>query len=126
MRKILVGTIVIHVLILIIFSTTSMADGNYLLKGCQEAVIFFDDEDALGDPGSGAGHCVGAVSAITDAMSLYNGTAPTYMRVCRPDEIPNIQGVRIVLKYLKNNPEKLHKFEAYLIMDAFFKAFPCK
>jgi hypothetical protein len=44
---------------------------------------------------------------------------------CLPDEIPNGQIVRIVLKSIRDNPDKSHEGTAILIMGALGHAFPC-
>lgn len=45
---------------------------------------------------------------------------------CIPDGVSSAQMSKIVLKYLETNPEKRHQYAAYLIREAFIKAFPCK
>jgi len=45
---------------------------------------------------------------------------------CRPDVAENGQLVRIVLKYIHDNPEQAHEVTKYLIARALTKAFPCK
>ena len=48
-------------------------------------------------------------------------------RVCFPKEgIANEQAVRIVVKYLKDNPNRLHENEIALIMIALMHAYPCE
>ena len=45
---------------------------------------------------------------------------------CRPDVAENGQLVRIVLKYIHDNPEQAHELTMHLIVRALTKAFPCK
>jgi hypothetical protein len=45
---------------------------------------------------------------------------------CVPKEgVSNIQAARIVVKYLKENPEKQHDLGITLAIQALSKAFPC-
>jgi hypothetical protein len=44
---------------------------------------------------------------------------------CLPDDVENGQGVRILLKYIRDNPEEANKPTAILIMKALGKAYPC-
>jgi hypothetical protein len=45
---------------------------------------------------------------------------------CRPDIAENGQLVRILLKYIRDNPEQAHEVTKYLIVPALTRAFPCK
>lgn len=47
------------------------------------------------------------------------------MPFCRPDNVENAQLVRIVLKYIRENPEDSHQPTALVALWAFQKAFPC-
>jgi hypothetical protein len=44
---------------------------------------------------------------------------------CRPDDVENVQLVRIVLKYIRENPENANQETALLIMKALREAYPC-
>jgi hypothetical protein len=44
---------------------------------------------------------------------------------CRPDDTENGQLVRIVLKFIRENPEKANEETALLVMYAMRNAFPC-
>jgi hypothetical protein len=46
---------------------------------------------------------------------------------CTPESgITNDQAARVVVKYLREHPERLHEKESLLAMAAFAEAFPCK
>jgi hypothetical protein len=44
---------------------------------------------------------------------------------CRPENVEMLQLVRIVLKYIRENPEKANKETAALIIMALREAYPC-
>ena len=44
---------------------------------------------------------------------------------CPPDGTTNGQAVRIVVKYLRDHPEELHKHDSVLAFTALKAAFPC-
>ncbi len=46
--------------------------------------------------------------------------------VCVPDEVTVGQITKVVVKYLKDHPEKLHLGAGLLTMTALKDAFPCK
>jgi Rap1a immunity proteins len=45
---------------------------------------------------------------------------------CIPDGVEHGQEIRIVLKYIRDNPAHAHKATAFLIVAALGKAFPCQ
>jgi hypothetical protein len=47
------------------------------------------------------------------------------MPFCRPDNVENAQLVKIVLKYIRENPEDAHQPTMMVAMWAFQNAFPC-
>ncbi len=94
--------------------------GTLLLESCKAAEA---TQDAIAKGGSAApgteydiGYCVGLVQGVAYVSSSY----------CSPEEVTISQDVRIVVKYLEENPEKLHLHAARLAEDALTKAFPCK
>ena|ERR1700730_4592909 len=45
---------------------------------------------------------------------------------CEPDNVTNLQVVRIIRKYIADHPDKAHEPTAVLAVEALRKAFPCK
>ena len=73
------------------------------------------------DEGVGVGACLGVVSTLMSLGSLL----PPKGRFCPPKDSTTAQGVSIVVKTLKKNPEILHnEFEA-LAHAALMTAWPC-
>ncbi|WP_223592418.1 Rap1a/Tai family immunity protein [Pseudomonas sp. A-R-19] len=102
-------------------------DGNELLEGCQ-AMIQTDDTGEAPPVNLiiGAGQCLGIVEGVRMTMFYLNGSLPEAARVCFPKGVTTGQGARVVVKYLKDNPEELHEDATSLIFFAYHKAFPCK
>jgi Ssp1 endopeptidase immunity protein Rap1a len=44
---------------------------------------------------------------------------------CRPKDVENAQLVKVVLKYIRENPEEAHEPTAVLIISALAKVYPC-
>jgi hypothetical protein len=69
--------------------------------------------------------CVGYVSGILDGLAIMRwkgGTTP----VCLPtDGVENEQAVRIVVKFLRENPKMLHETGRSLVVAALGEAFAC-
>jgi hypothetical protein len=111
------------------FAAPQMTDGNVLLKACNAAVQWDDTGTNTGTPVD-VGYCYGFVEGVRNTLAIWTISAKTLHEsgphACMPTEgIENGQAARIVVKYLKENPEKLHEFASLLAMEAFQKAFPC-
>lgn len=100
------------------------ANGNDLLKACQNTVKF-DDTGVL-DDGVRTGFCLGVMdTAISLMVYLNTGFKPEY-HVCLPEGITNAQAARIIVKYLKENPAKLDQGSSSLTVFALRDSYPCK
>lgn len=74
--------------------------------------------------GLDATFCRGYVVGIADAMiSMSVNNTTTY---CIPTDADNDQLIRIAVKYLNDNPAKLHYAAGLLVLRAIAEAFPCK
>jgi hypothetical protein len=58
---------------------------------------------------------------LVNAETKRNAPAP----FCIPDDVERGQMVRIVLKYIRENPAEAHKHTGALIMKALGKVYPC-
>jgi len=63
------------------------------------------------------GFCLGYVSGAFDGLGVAG--------VCTPNKVSNGQMVRVVLKYLREHPEELHRDKLLLVSAAYLKAWPC-
>jgi hypothetical protein len=101
-----------------------MADGNDLLRACNEAVR---DLDGARDTSSfDIGYCLGVVNGVMNTMVTMNEYMLPNEKTCFPNGIKNKQGARIVAKFLQEHPASLHRDGAFLTMAAFQSAYPCK
>lgn len=103
---------------LALFCTTTdalaedISSGSSYIDGCT-ALIEHNSQATAFDKGM----CAGAMQAIF-------ALAPT-MNICPPAHVSGGQAVRIVVKYLSNNPEMLHKHFTILALTALKEAWPC-
>jgi hypothetical protein len=72
------------------------------------------------------GYCLGLTQGVRQTMRLLNEELPTTYQTCFPDGTTNGQGMRIVLKYLKDHPEQLQEDAVSLVYLAYKTAYPCK
>jgi hypothetical protein len=103
-------------------------DGNQLLSACKPLLNFINNDatSIVGSEGQ-AGECLGLTEGVRRTMMQLNSNLPPKMRVCFPSGgINNGQAIRIVVKFLENNPEKLNLDRTLLTMLAYNNAYPCK
>jgi hypothetical protein len=99
-------------------------DGNELLGQCQSYIKLIDGERTT-DYFSG-GVCAGFVQGISETVYFYSDGLKKNEKFCKPDGVTNAQLVRIVLKYLKDNPKDLNQARMGLVWSALMDAYPCK
>lgn len=103
-------------------------DGNYFLRTCTAAIKQETNDPSLSpDEAIGGISCISYVSGFVDGLALAVGTNKSRRVVCFPEKgVPNEQMIRIFLKYLTDNPEKLHETGRMSLLIALAKAFPCR
>lgn len=104
------------------------SDGNDLLKSCKAllaATAKNPEPMNVGDFAQGA--CLGIIEGVRTTMVVLNGNLSPELRTCFPPKgIINEQAIRIVVKYLEDNPAKLNEDRAVLTATAYNQAYPCK
>ena len=106
-------------------------DGNSLLAKCSLAVRVFDGEKLSSSDAVEGGFCLGYIwgNQDTDHMvqMLEEHEKITLLKhACPPSKASTAQAARIVVKYLRDNPERLHMPASVLVTDAIRSSFPCK
>ena len=99
----------------------ALADGNELLEACEHAISNKDS-----DSPASAGYCLGVIYGVASTMTTMNQYMLPKERTCFPGPFKNVQGARIVVKYLESHPASLHRGGAFLAMAAFQNAYPCR
>jgi Rap1a immunity proteins len=112
------------------------ADSNVLLRQCGAAVERLDRgvaEWGMRDlpKYDDSSFCIDFVQGITQSNLLYEGILKDRVKdkaqFCLPSGgITNAQAARVVVKYLRDHPEELHRHEFTLAFWAFKDAFPCQ
>ncbi len=106
--------------------------GNDVLTSCQEAAAFADNNEGFVAKGFNIGWCAGWVQAAIELTGLNEAwreistakNSPTDF--CTPEGVTPAQGIRIVVKYLRDHPEHLHEDGMALTVASLSAAFPCK
>lgn len=101
------------------------ADGNDMMAECSAAVQFADSGQATKNLML-ASYCLGLMDGIMDLSLAHKWNKDSTAYICLPDDgIKNIQAARIVLKYLRDNPNKLQAPGSFLAIKALSLAYPC-
>lgn len=120
------GIAVVVALVGLMASGSAMADGSELLRQCQIAVMNID----AGVGGNyDTGLCFGMIQGVTESILILNDNLPKDLKFCMPvgsEGISRGQSVRIVTKFLRDNPVRLNEHDSLLVMMAYKQAYPCK
>jgi hypothetical protein len=110
--------------ILLLFSGLAYSedDGNELLNSCSSFVKHSNGEALKADEEIGALICNQYILGFKDSLIL---SGDTQSKVCIPEEVMSDQVARVVVKYLKLNPEILHKNRGATLLFTLEKGFPC-
>ena len=98
------------------------ADGNELLKWCKNASS--DNTEVM--ESFTAGFCLGTMQTVGELSPFINEGLDPAHKMCPPSAITNGQAAKITVKYLQQNPEKLHLNGTALTIMALQNAYPCK
>jgi hypothetical protein len=126
---------------LLIFSVTpcgarnlSAVDGNVLLAKCHAAEKMTDVSPKLSNEEWAAGfYCLGFVQGVMDADGIWQagvskglGSKTTgIVPYCVPNDVSWPQIIRVLVKWLEENPDKLNSPGYDVIYWAMSKNFPC-
>lgn len=100
-------------------------DGNKLLSDCDHIVALIDGQTVQESKSSGIFFCLGLIQGMLDMNDLYEYKLKDVALLCRPQGATTGQAARIVVKYLRDHPEELHKKDSVLTFVALRAAFPC-
>jgi hypothetical protein len=100
---------------------TADDSGNSLLKACNTYLSGIDKGTQLQQliSSHSVGWCAGLVIGVSQSL-YYTG------KVCTPTMATQGQGVRVVVKYLEEHPDRLHEDGPILASDALIDAWPCE
>jgi hypothetical protein len=102
----------------------SRFDGNELLQQCQSYIKLVDGEKT--NDFFSAGICAGFIQGVSNTVHFYSDDVEKDEKFCKPATVTNAQLVRIVVKYLQDNPKDLNQGRMTLVWMALMIAYPCK
>lgn len=126
------------IIILLAFPySASYPDGYSLLKNCEIYIDNTDDSGSIILPNDinsayAIGYCYGVVNThrqrleyLYDAPGGYNHTSDIIRKCKIPEDVPTFELIFVLVKYLKENSDKLQYWEAGLLEAAFYYTYPC-
>lgn len=111
------------------------ASGTNFLEICS-AIEIPPDQMNVADVAN-MDRCQGFMQGLEDgvavATAVIQGSNPHLnlkgsiadLGICVPDQVNLLQGIRVVLKYIREHPEQAHLQSATLVFTADLQAFPC-
>jgi Rap1a immunity proteins len=96
-------------------------NGSILLAGCENHLEQATPSTPI-EVVYASGICLGMVSVLSRMGTML----PRDVRSCPPETATVTQGIRVVVKYLKDHPERLHEPFEKLAVDALRGVWPCK
>ena len=97
-------------------------DGRTLLEHCGNGLRVIDTStNHLFD----GGYCMAYIRGFADGYTLAGSKRPVEEQICVPASVSLEQLMRVMKKYLEDNPNKLHQNAAILTSSALRNAFPC-
>ncbi len=73
--------------------------------------------------------CLGWVEGFRDGFTVHDellGVPQRDRMVCTPHGVTAVQFIRVIKKYIADNPDKTHRATRYVASLALAHAFPCK
>jgi hypothetical protein len=130
--RILLGSAALVLISVSMFAQdTWNGNGESLLRNCSVQVRVLDGEKVSSAEAVDGGICVGYLWGVHDIeffvqMFEEHQKVAVMRHSCVPSNASTGQIVRVVVKYLRDNPKHLNMPASVLVTDAIRSAFPCK
>ena len=125
-QKSIFSFIVASCLFFIILTANVRAEtGNQLLQRCEAATAILAKKSTDANFWDGA-FCLGYIWGIAESSAVFDVADNKFIMFCSPAGSTSGQAQKIVVKYLEDHPEELHKEAAVLVAKALQRAFPCR
>ena len=99
-------------------SATVVDKGNDAQKSCELLV-----QNSFRDQGEA--RSAGACEGMIETAMLFSPNLPADVRACPPAQGSILQSAKVLLRYLENNPDRVHEPGITVAIQAFRDAWPC-
>lgn len=104
---------------------TAIADGNYLLSRCENALKIAENPGKLSSRADMA-YCYGLLQGVRELNQLYELKLDQAAYFCLDNQkVGHRESAQLVIDYLEKHPDKLGKNETSLAVQAFRTKYPC-
>jgi len=94
---------------------TLKESGNAFLSECNTTETLFQK-----------GICMGYIVGLNDGIKVEAGLRDVTMPYCIPENVTNAQSMKVINKFINDNPAKAHMRTSVLATAALMDAFPCE
>ncbi len=94
--------------------------GNAFLSLCEDSADSASKQSHLQQ-----GECFGYVDGVDDGIRIAYDIMSQPKPYCLPDGVTHGQMMRVLIKFIKDHPEKAHSQTRVLEIRSFMDAFPC-
>ena len=104
--------------------------GNDLLVDCANLIKTESIESVNKEKLLGIGYCIGLIDGLVTFNYVYEAVLEregnsTMVQMCLPQRISTRQSAEVIVKYLQDNPNRLHQSGQALAAQALVTAYPC-
>lgn len=106
-------------------------DGNELSGNCTLTLHIIDNPkyDPTGAEASRSVACISLVRGVKDTLMMWDTmdskrNEPKF-HGCIPDGVGLVEAIKVVMKYINDNPAQLHQKDTILIHIALVEGYPC-
>jgi len=123
----------IAVLTMLVAAVPAMAvkrTGNDLLIDCSNLIKTESTEALSKEKLLGVGYCIGLIDGLVTFNYVYEAVleregSSNMVQMCLPERISTRKSAEIIVKYLQDNPDRLHNSGQALAAQALVTAYPC-
>jgi hypothetical protein len=120
-------------LVMVLVAVPAMAvkrTGNDLLIDCSNLIKTESMESVSRDKVLGMGYCIGLVDGMITFNYVYEAVLQReeksdIVQMCLPERISTRQSAEAIVKFLEDNPGRLHESGQALAAHALVTAYPC-
>jgi len=125
-------TMIVTVFVMVTITPAMAVDrtGNDLLVDCANLINTESLESVSKEKVLGMGYCIGLIDGLVTFNYVYEAVLEregnsNMVQMCLPQRISTRQSAKVIVKYLEDNPSRLHESGQALAAQALVIEYPC-